>query len=66
MSEEVSFWTKIAEKMLGIILVLISVLMLYFTATSTNVLNVFSGVFGFLGILVLIAGVFLIVAKIPE
>ncbi len=66
MSEEVSFWTKIAEKMLGIILVLISVLMLYFTATSTNVLNVFSGVFGFLGILVLIAGIFLIVAKIPE
>jgi hypothetical protein len=66
MSEEVSFWTKIAEKMLGIILVLISVLMLYFTATSTNVLNVFSGVFGFLGILVLIAGVFLLIAKIPE
>jgi len=66
MSEEVSFWTKIAEKLLGVILVLISVLMLYFTATSTDVLKAFSGFFGFLGVLVLIAGIFLLIAKIPE
>ena len=66
MSEEVSFWTKITEKLLGAILVLISIIMFYFTATSTTVLKGFSGLFGFLGFIVLIAGLFLIVVKIPE
>jgi len=66
MSEEVSFWTKITEKLLGIILVIISVLLFYFTATSTDVLRAFTGLFAFLGVIVLIAGIFLIIVKIPE
>jgi uncharacterized membrane protein HdeD (DUF308 family) len=66
MSEEVSLWTKIAEKLLGIILVILSILLLYFTATSTDALGAFAGLFGFLGVILLIAGIFLIIVKIPE
>jgi ABC-type branched-subunit amino acid transport system permease subunit len=66
MSEEVSFWAKMAEKLLGIILVVVSIMMIYFTATSTDVLKGFTGFFGFLSAIILIIGAFLIVVKIPE
>jgi uncharacterized integral membrane protein len=66
MSETGSFWIKMAEKFFGFLLIILSILMIYFTATSTASLGVFSGFFGFLSAVPLIVGVFLIVVKPPE
>ena len=66
MSETGSFWIKMAEKFFGLLLIVLSILMIYFTATSTASLGVFTGLFGFLSALPLIAGVFLIIVKPPE
>ena len=67
MSEEgASFWITLAEKFIGLILIILSILLIYFTATSTIVLNVFTGLFAFLSALLLIGGAFLIIVKAPE
>ena len=66
MSETGSFWIKMAEKFFGFLLIILSILMIYFTATSTTSLGVFSGFFGFLSAVPLIVGAFLIVVKPPE
>jgi uncharacterized membrane protein HdeD (DUF308 family) len=67
MSEEgASFWITLAEKFIGLILIIVSILMIYFTATSTSVLTVFTGLFAFLGAVLLIGGAFLIIVKAPE
>jgi hypothetical protein len=66
MSEEGSFWISLAEKLFGLILIIISILMIYFTATSTAVLGMFTGLFGFLSAVILIAGAFLMIVKAPE
>ncbi|MGB9914247.1 MAG: hypothetical protein ACPLIG_01000 [Candidatus Bathyarchaeales archaeon] len=66
MSEEDTFWLSLAEKFLGVLLTIIGALFLYFTATSTGALGAFSGLFGFLGIAVLVVGVFLLLVKPPE
>lgn len=66
MSEEGSLWVGLAEKFFGLILVIVSILMIYFTATSVEVLGAYTGLFGFLGVIVLIAGAFMIVVKPPE
>ena len=67
MSEEgSSFWITLTEKLVGLILIGLSILLLYFTATSTNVLNAATGLFAFLGVLVLVGGTFLVITKPPE
>jgi len=66
MSEGDTFWLSLAEKFFGLLLTIIGALFLYFTATSTAALGVFSGFFGFLGIVVLIIGVFLLLVRPPE
>ncbi len=66
MSETGTFWINLSEKAIGLLLVSLSLLMIYFTATSTTVLGAYSGFFGFLGAIVLVAGAFLIVVKPPE
>ena len=66
MSEAGNFWVTIVEKLIGIILVIVSIVMLYLTATSGSTLNLFTGFFGFLGAVVLVAGALLIVVKPPE
>ena len=67
MSEEgASFWISLAEKLIGIVLVILSLIMIYYTATSTSSLNVFTGLFGFLSAVLLLGGAFLIVVKPPE
>ncbi len=65
-SEVGSFWITIAEKIIGIVLIIISITMLYFTATSASTLSLFTGFFAFLGIVVLASGVLLLVVKPPE
>lgn len=66
MSETGTFWINLTEKAFGLFLISLSILMIYFTATSTNVLGAYSGLFGFLSVIVMIAGAFLIVVKPPE
>ena len=66
MSEEGTFWTTIAEKLIGTILIILSIVMFYFTATSGSTLSLFTGFFAFLGVIVLIAGAFLILVRPPE
>ncbi len=66
MSDEDTFWISLSEKFFGILLIVIGVLLLYFTATSTVVLGVFSAFFGFLCVVVMAAGAVLILVRPPE
>ena len=66
MSEEGSLWIGLSEKLFGLLLVIVSALLLYFTVTSLETLGVYAGLFAFLGVLVLVAGVFLIIVKSPD
>jgi uncharacterized membrane protein len=66
MSEESSFWIGLAEKFFGLLLTIIGVLMIYYSATSGSNLNVFAGFFVFLSALLLIAGLFLLLVRPSE
>ena len=66
MSEEGSFWIGLAEKFFGLLLTVIGVLMIYYTATSGDTLNVFTGFFVFLSVLLLIGGLFLLLVRPSE
>ena len=66
MSEGDTFWLSLAEKFFGLLLVIIGALFLYFTLTSTDALGIFAGFFGFLSIIVLIIGLFLLFVRPPE
>jgi hypothetical protein len=67
MSEEgETFWVSLAEKFFGLLLTIIGALFLYFTATSTAALGVFTAFFGLLSIIVLAVGLFLLLVKPPE
>ncbi|MGQ9551043.1 MAG: hypothetical protein ACUVUE_01320 [Candidatus Bathycorpusculaceae bacterium] len=63
MSEEGAFWTTLAEKFFGILLSIIGTLALYYTLTTSDALGTFTGFFGFLGIVLLVLGLFLILVK---
>jgi len=66
MSEGDTFWISLGEKFFGLLLLVLSVLLLYYTATSTVQLSVFTGLFGFLGVAVLVIGIVLLLVKPPE
>ena len=65
MSEGDTFWLSLAEKFFGLLLTIIGALFLYFTATS-SALGAFAGLFGFLSIMVLLVGLFLLLVRPPE
>ena len=66
MSEESSFWVNLTEKLLGLLVVAIGALMLYFTATSTDNLNVFTGFFVFVSVVLVVIGLFLLIVRPSE
>jgi hypothetical protein len=66
MSEGDTFWVSLSEKFFGLLLTVIGALFLYFTLTSTAALGVFTGLFSFLGVVVLIIGLFLLIVRPPE
>jgi predicted membrane channel-forming protein YqfA (hemolysin III family) len=67
MSEEGdTFWISLVEKFSGFLVIVIGALFLYFTATSTAALGVFTAFFLFLSIVVLALGVFLVLVRPPE
>ena len=66
MSEEGdTFWVSLAEKFIGLILVVIGAIMIYFTAT-TSALGGFTVFFGVVSILMLIIGLFLLLVRPAE
>jgi hypothetical protein len=66
MSEGDTFWLSLAEKFFGLLLTIIGALFLYFTLSSTAALGVFTGFFGFLSVVVLIIGLFLLLVRPQE
>ena len=66
MSEGDTFWLSLAEKFFGLLLAIIGALFIYFTLTSTATLGVFTGLFSFLSIVVLLIGIFLLIVRPPE
>ena len=66
MIEKESFWFPISIKLFGILVSIIGGIFLYFTFTSTSTLGVFTSLFGFLGVIILILGVIMILIKTKE
>jgi hypothetical protein len=69
MSEEGdTFWISLVERLFGLLLIGIGAVMLYFTATSSgsDSLGGFSALFGFLYVVLIVLGVFLLLVKPPE
>jgi len=63
MSEEGGFGLTVAEKFFGLILLVMGALAMYYTFTSSNTLEAFTGFFGFLSVILIVLGLFLIIAK---
>jgi hypothetical protein len=60
-----TFWVSLAEKFVGVLLLIIGALMLYYTVTSSD-LGTVTPLFGILSVILLIIGVFLLIVKPPE
>jgi hypothetical protein len=68
MSEGDTFWVSLAERLFGLLLIVIGAIMLYFTATSSGsgALGGFSVLFGALCVILIILGIFMFLVKPPE
>ena len=64
MSEEGSFGVTATEKLFGLILLAMGLVVMYYTLTSAAALMAFTGFFGFLSLIIIILGVALIIAKV--
>lgn len=60
---ESGFGLIVAEKFFGLILIIVGILATYYTFTSMKELSGYTGLFGFLGIIVLVAGIILTITK---
>jgi hypothetical protein len=63
MSEEGSFGITLAEKFFGLLLIFIGALAIYYTLTSASGLGVFTGFFGFLSLIPVLLGIFMLIAR---
>jgi hypothetical protein len=63
MSEESGFGLNLAEKFFGLVILLTGILALYYTASSVDVLAAYTGLFGFLCIILIVLGLVLLIAK---
>ena len=63
MSDESGFGLDVAEKFFGLIILLTGVFALYYSLTSAQVLMVYTGLFSFLSILLMVVGFLLLIAK---
>jgi hypothetical protein len=66
MSEEGSFGLSFTEKLFGFILFVVGLVTTYYTFTSIDALGSFVGFFGFLSIVIVVLGFFLMIAKTEE
>lgn len=60
---ESGFGLIVAEKFFGLILIIVGTLTTYYTFTSTKELSAYTGLFGFLSMIVLVAGIILTITK---
>ena len=66
MSEEGdTFWINLAEKSIGLVLIVIGAIMLYLTS-ATGALGAFSLFFGILTVIMIVIGLFLLLVRAPE
>ena len=66
MSEEgETFFVNLAEKLFGVILIVVGAIMIYLTA-STSALGDFTVFFGIISLILLIIGLFLLLARPSE
>jgi heme/copper-type cytochrome/quinol oxidase subunit 4 len=63
MSEESGFGLNVAEKFFGLIILIIGILALYYTASTAQALAAYTGLFGFLCIILIALGLVLLIAK---
>jgi Zn-dependent protease len=63
-----TFFVSLAEKLFGVVLIVVGAIMLYLTATSTSstALGAFSSFFGVLSVVMLIIGFFLLLVRPSE
>ena len=61
--EEGSFGLNLAEKFFGLILLVVGAIGLYYTITSSTVLLLTTGLFGFLTVVLMALGLVLLTAK---
>jgi hypothetical protein len=61
-----TFWVSLAEKFFGLLIVIIGAILLYYTTTITDALGAFSLFFGILSVILIIIGIFLLLAKPPQ
>ncbi|HLN44815.1 MAG TPA: hypothetical protein VK209_03835 [Candidatus Sulfotelmatobacter sp.] len=66
MSEEDTFWISLGQRFFGLLLLIIGIIMIYFTVTSIAELAAFSFFFGFLSVVLLVIGIALLIARSPE
>jgi hypothetical protein len=63
MSEESGFGLNVAERFFGLLIFVMGLFALYYTATSASALEVYTGLFGFLSIVLIVLGFVLLIAK---
>lgn len=61
--EEGSFGLAMAEKLFGFMILITGAFTAYYTFTSEATLQAFTGLFGVLGIILLVLGLFMLIAK---
>jgi heme/copper-type cytochrome/quinol oxidase subunit 4 len=61
-----NIWIILAEKILAIVTIIVGAIMLYYTATSADVLKQFSGMFTAIGAVILIVGILLLIITPKE
>ncbi|MEM2994466.1 MAG: hypothetical protein QXI91_00405 [Candidatus Bathyarchaeia archaeon] len=61
--EEGGFAITLAEKFFGFILLIVGALATYYTFTSTQALGNYTAFFGFLSVILLALGLFMLIAK---
>jgi len=64
MSEEGGFGLEAAEKFLGLIILIVGILTLYYTVSSSDALAGFTGLFSFLSIMLVILGFVVLITKV--
>jgi len=63
LSETGGFGINAAVKFFGLLLVIVGALAAYFTFTSSEVLSTYTGFFGFLSIILVLLGLFMMLVK---
>ncbi len=60
------YWVKLAQRIIGLVVLIFGALLIYFTLTSLNNLGIFSWLFGALSLVLIILGIFIMIIKSPE